>query len=73
MMFRETYIQTKCEQYFRYLTIKIGLVVIAECESVALGLVLNKYDKTSAADWNFEEINTNEYLVHEVFYDHKDY
>ena len=34
------------------------VVVIAESESAALGLVLMSYEDTQAENWTFKEINT---------------
>lgn len=38
-------------------------IVIAETESVALGLLLEAYSDTSACDWSIEKVDTNHNTV----------
>ena len=40
--------------------------IIAECESVALGMVLEKYPKTDAKGWEFIEVETSERKIYKI-------
>ncbi len=46
----------------------IYCIVVAECESVALGLCLEKYPQTTLKDWSIEdEIKTDERIITEIY------
>jgi len=45
---------------------EIETIVVAECESVALGLALTEYPSSSKEDWSVTEIKTDKQQVTEI-------